>query len=75
MGDNILYSQLEIASLLSKYNINIVSKEDGRLLLVQFTGETTYIPLCESVTSVEELWGVASEVAIQIQLTLKKKEK
>jgi len=76
MGDDALYSQLGMASLLSKYNISIVRKEDGTLLLVQFTSETTYIPLGYAVSSYEDLWKLACEVTIQVHYAaIEKKEK
>ena len=65
-----------MAGLLSKYSISVVKKEDGTLLLVQFTSETTYIPLGYAVTSYEDLWKLACEVTIQVHYAaLEKKEK
>tara|TARA_Y100001973_G_C4937348_1_gene203942 strand:- start:56 stop:289 length:234 start_codon:yes stop_codon:yes gene_type:complete len=75
MGDDVLYNAIGLATLLSKYNISIIRKEDGRLLLVQFTSETTYIPLGEAVDSYDELWKLACEVAVQVHFTIKEKEK
>ena len=74
MGDDVLYNAIGLATLLSKYNISIIKKEDGRLLLAQFTSETTYIPLGEAVNSYGELWELACEVAVQIHFTIKQKE-
>jgi len=75
MGDDVLYNAIGLVTLLSKYNISIIRKEDGRLLLVQFTSETTYIPLGEAVDSYDELWELACEVAVQVHFTIKEKEK
>ena len=75
MGDDVLYNAIGLATLLSKYNISIIKKEDGRLLLAQFTSETTYIPLGEAVNSYAELWELACEVGVQVHFTIKDKEK
>ena len=75
MGDDVLYNATGLAALLSKYNISIIEKEDGRLVLVQFTSETTYLPLSDAVDSYAELWELACEVGIQVHFTIKDKEK
>jgi hypothetical protein len=75
MGDDVLYNALGLATLLSRYNISVVVREDGKLILVQFTSETTYLPLGDAVNSYAELWEIASEVGIQIHFTIKDKEK
>jgi hypothetical protein len=75
MGDDVLYNATGLAVLLSKYNISLIEKDDGKLLLVQFTSKTTYLPLGEPVGSYTELWELACEVAIQINFTIKEKEK
>ncbi len=74
MGDDILYSPKEMATLLSKYNISIIRKEDGSLLLVQFTSEKSYIPLGEKMQSYAEVFKLMCEVAIQVHFTVKDKE-
>ena len=73
MGNDVLYNTLELTVLLSKYNISVIQKEDWRLLLVQFTSETTYIPLGEAVYDYGELLKLACEVAIQVHHTIKEK--
>ena len=75
MGDDIIYNAIGLAPLLSKYNISIIKKENGKLFLVQFTSETTYIPLGDAMDSYVELCELASEVGIQIHFTIKDKEK
>ena len=75
MGDDALYNQLGMATLLSKYNISIVKKDNGQLLLVQFTSDTTYIPLGYAAASYEELWKLACEVTIQVHYAAIKKGK
>ena len=75
MGDDVLYNAIGLATLLSKYNISVIKKEDGRLFLVQFTSETTYIPLGDAMDSYVELWKLACEVGMQIHFTIKEKEK
>jgi len=75
MGNDILYSPLAMAILLSKYNINVIKKDDGSLILAQFTGETTYIPLGQVVGSYSELFEMVCEVTIQVHNTIKNKGK
>jgi len=75
MGDNVLYNAIGLTTLLSKYNISVIKKDDDGLLLVQFTSETTYIPLGEITNSYSELWALACEVGLQVHFTIKDKKK